>query len=455
MNNEKSRHKPIVAIVGRPNVGKSTLFNRIIEQRKAIVEDIPGVTRDRIYADAEWKSSTFSIVDTGGLIINPADQSEQLIKEQVQIAMDEADLILFVMDGRDGLLPGDEEILNYLRDSKTKVLYIINKIDHESHESGTYEFHDLGIEELLPISALHNRNTYELLDKIHNSLPDSPPDDDEDIERIRISVIGKPNVGKSTLVNKIIGENRFITSPVPGTTRDAVDTSFEYNGKEYLIVDTAGIRRKSKVSELLERYSVLRAVRTLSRSDVVLLLIDATEGPTHHDSRLGELIQSRGVASIVVLNKWDLAPEDVNQIDNVEEITKEKLKSLDYSPVQKMSAITGKGVSKLFKQIDKVYENSKRKIKTNELNNFLEEIKRKNPPSVYKGVQLKFYYITQLYTQPPTFILFTNARKGIPENYKKYIENQLRASFEFEGTPLKLLFRTREDEKSSASKAHK
>ncbi|MGI9533586.1 MAG: ribosome biogenesis GTPase Der [Thermodesulfobacteriota bacterium] len=447
MNNKKYSDKPLVAIVGRPNVGKSTLFNCIIEQRKAIVEDIPGVTRDRIYGDAEWKNHRFAIVDTGGLVINPADNNEQLIKEQVQIAIDDADLILFMLDGKDGLLPGDEEIFKHLRESKVNVLFIVNKIDHDNHDIRAYEFHKLGLDKYIAISALHNRNTYELIDEIVNKLPDCYDAESEDKEDVlKISVIGKPNVGKSTLVNSIIGENRFITSPVPGTTRDSVDTSFVLNGKDYLIVDTAGIRRKSKVSELLERYSVLRAVRSISRSDIVLFLIDATQGPTHHDSRLGELIESRGVASIVILNKWDLAPAEVNEVTDLNSITKENLKSLGYSPVLRLSALTGKGIPKLFNVIDKIYENYTRKIKTNELNNFLDELKKKNPPSIYKGHQLKFYYITQLYSKPPTFILFTNARKGIPENYKRYIENQLRANFDFEGTPIRLIFRTRDDD---------
>ena len=351
-----------------------------------------------------------------------------------------------MLDGKEGLLPGDEDILNYLRESKTRVLYIVNKIDHEKHELRSYEFHKLGIENFISISALHNRNIYELIDEIVDNLPEYPTaeqDDKEDV--LKISVIGKPNVGKSTLVNSIIGENRFITSPVPGTTRDSVDTSFEFNGREYIIVDTAGIRRKSKVSEQLERYSVLRAIRTISRSDVVLFLIDATQGPTHHDSRLGELIEARGVASVIILNKWDLAPDEVNEIKDIDLITKENLKSLGYCPVLKLSAFTGKGIPKLFKVIDRIYENYSRKIKTNELNNFLNQIKKKNPPSIYKGHQLKFYYITQLDAKPPTFILFTNARRGIPDNYKRFIENQLRSNFEFEGTPIKLVFRTRED----------
>ena len=440
-------NKPLVAIVGRPNVGKSTLFNRVIEQKKAIVEDIPGVTRDRIYADAEWKNHKFSIVDTGGLVVNPKDDNQELIKEQVQIALDEADLILFVLDGREGLMPGDEEILLHLRRSKKDVIYVVNKIDHESHELKSYEFHKLGINELFSISALHNRNTYELNDKIVSMLPEYVEGGiSAEDEVTRIAVIGKPNVGKSTFVNKVIGENRFITSPVPGTTRDSIDTLFEYQGKDYIIVDTAGIRRKSRVNELLERYTVLRAIRTISRSDIVILMIDGSEGPTKHDARLGDIIDDKGAASIIVLNKWDQAPREANEISNIEEITKENLMSLAYSPVLKISALTGKGINKIFKEVDRVYENYSRKIRTNELNKFFDEIKKKNPPGIYKGQELKYYYITQVYERPPKFVIFTNAKKDVPENYKRYIENQLRERYDFSGTPLRLVFRSRAEE---------
>lgn len=448
--NNNNTQKPLVAIVGRPNVGKSTLFNHIIEQNKSIVEDIPGVTRDRVYGEAVWKNKSFGIVDTGGLVIKPSDDNEELIKQQVEVALAEADLILFLMDGKQGLMPGDQDIINYLRGSGKNVLYVINKIDHIKHEINSYDFHQLGIEKFLNISALHNRNTYELIDLITENLPDflDYSEDSNEENCIQISVIGKPNVGKSTLVNAILGEKRFITSPVPGTTRDAIDTQFELNGNKYLIIDTAGIRRKSKVSELLERYSVLRAIKAMTRSDVVLFMMDASEGPTHHDARLGDLVKNRGIASIVLLNKWDLAPPEVREIDNINELTIENLKSLDYSPVLKTSALTGKKINKIFDLVDNVYQNYTKKIKTKELNQFLDEIKKKNPPGMHKGKELKFYYITQPYTKPPTFVLFSNAKNRIPDNYKKYIENQLREYFDFTGTPIKLIFRTRADEKN-------
>ena len=443
----ESISKPLVAIIGRPNVGKSTLFNRIIEWEKAIVEDIPGVTRDRIYADAEWKGKKFTIVDTGGLILNPKDESEELIKHQVEVALDEADLIIFLLDGKQGLMPFDQEIIQHLRKSQKKILYVINKIDHDKHDIRSHDFHKLGIDNYINISALHNRNTYELLEEIVLNLPDTTShildDDDENI--IRMSVIGKPNVGKSTLVNTLLGENRFITSPIPGTTRDSVDSTFKYDDRNYLIIDTAGIRRKSKVNELLERYSVLRAIRSISRSDIVLFMIDASIGPTHHDSRLAQLIEERGIAAIILLNKWDLAPKEVRGVQDIESITTENLKSLRFSPVLKISALTGKKINKIFDSIDEVYGNFTKKITTGKLNKFLDEIKKKRS-MIHKGHEIKFYYMTQLYTKPPTFIIFSNARNGIPENYKKFIENQLRDNFNFTGTPIKLIFRTREDE---------
>lgn len=444
--------KPLVAIVGRPNVGKSTLFNRIIEWEKAIVEDIPGVTRDRIYGDAEWKNKEYSVVDTGGLVLNPKDESEHLIKEQVQIALDEADLILFVMDVKQGLMPFDQDILQHLRKSQNKVIYVVNKIDHEKHNINSLEFHKIGIEKFTNISALHNRNTYELIKEIVENLPweNYQPLDSEDNEAIRISVIGKPNVGKSTLINTFLGENRLITSPVPGTTRDSIDSTFEYNNGKFLIIDTAGIRRKAKVNELLERYSVLRAIRSIARSDIVLFMIDAAVGPTHHDSRLAKLVEERGAASIVLLNKWDLAPDEIKTVSDIESITSENLKVLKYSPVVKISALTGKRVNKILESIKYIYENYSKKITTRKLNIFLEELKKKRSPGVYKGSELKFYYMTQPYTKPPTFVIFSNARNGIPENYKRFIENQLRENFDFTGCPIKLIFRTRKDDNAKS-----
>ncbi len=446
MENENVVNKPIVAIVGRPNVGKSTLFNRIIEWRKAIVEDIPGVTRDRIYEDTEWKNHKFVLVDTGGLEPKPDDDHQLLIKEQVEVAIEEADLILFLMDGNDGIMPQDFEIAEYLRRTEKPIINVINKIDHDKHENKTLDFHSLGIEEHFGISALHNRNMYELLEKIVSYFEKQEEDNNEEDDSLytKIAFVGKPNVGKSTLVNKILGEDRLITSPIPGTTRDSIDTPFINEKGKYILVDTAGIRRKSKISLLLERHSVIRAIRTIERSDVVLLIVDSELGPTHHDSRLASLIKSRNKGSIIILNKWDLAPKEITELDHIEEETKERLKAIDYAPVITISGLTGKRVNRIFEKIETVYKNYTTKIPTSQLNNFLVEMKKDYAPPVYKGKEVKFFYISQPFIKPPTFIIFTNSSKGIPENYKRYIEKKLRDTYGFEGVPIKIRFRDRE-----------
>ena len=444
--NETTKKKPIVAIVGRPNVGKSTLFNRIIDWNKAIVEDIPGVTRDRIYEDTEWNHKKFVVVDTGGLEPLSDDFNHSLIKEQVDLAIEEADLIMFVLDGNDGLIPQDYEIIDYLRKTHKEILYVINKIDHEKHEPNIYDFHKLGITDFFHISALHNKNIYELLDEVTSKLGkyDDTEDLSKDSDKIRIAVVGKQNVGKSTLINQILEEDRLITSPVPGTTRDAVDSYYERDGEKYILIDTAGIRRKSKISFLIERYSVIRAIRTIERADIVLFLVDSQVGPTHHDSRLAQLIKSRNKGSIILLNKWDLAPKEVLEINDIEEITKDKLKVVHYAPVITISAITGKRVNRIFEKIQHINSNYTQKIPTNQLNKFLEQLKALKSPPVYKGKEIKFFYMTQPFNKPPTFILFTNSSKGIPENYKRFIEKQLRLNYDFEGVPIKLIFRDRE-----------
>lgn len=437
--------KPIIAIVGRPNVGKSTLFNRIIEWRKAIVEDIPGVTRDRIYEDTEWKGNQFVIIDTGGLETRPDDTNQSLIKDQVEIAIEEADLIIFLTDANDGPMPQDFEIANYLRKTEKTVINAINKIDHDNHDSRALDFHSLGIEEYIGISALHNRNIYELLELLvsHFKKQENIIEDD-DSDYVKIAFVGKPNVGKSTLVNNILGEQRLITSPIPGTTRDSIDTSYINDRGKYKLIDTAGIRRKSKISFLVERHSVIRAIRTIERSDIVLLIIDSELGPTHHDSRLAQLIKTRNKGSIVLLNKWDLAPKEIAELDHIEEITKERLKAIDYAPVLTISGLTGKRVNRIFDKIDSVYKNYTTKIPTGELNRFLEQVKKAYPNPVYKGKEVKLFYISQPFVKPPTFIIFTNSSKGIPENYRRYVEKRLRDSYGFEGVPIKLKFRDRE-----------
>ena len=439
--------KPIVAIVGRPNVGKSTLFNRIIGWNKTIVEDIPGVTRDRVYEDTRWKEKDFTLVDTGGLSLGEDDQDYSLIKEQIDVAISEADLVVMLFDGRDGVLPQDSEIVRYLRKTEKKVIYAVNKIDHGNIKQvlKTYEFYGTGTDDFMAISALHNKNIYELVEQITSCIGTyGQPEESEESGETRIAVIGKPNVGKSTLVNRILGEHRLITSPTPGTTRDSVDSVYERDGKKYVFIDTAGIRRKSRIDAPVEKHSVFRAIRAIERAHIVLLMIDGQEGPTHHDSRLAELVKGRNRALIILLNKWDLAPEDIADPKEIEEIIKEKLPGVNYAPVLTISALTGKKVGKIFDAVERVEENFRKKISTGKLNRFLEELTKRYPPPVYRRKEIKLFYISQPFTAPPTFTIFTNSAKGIPENYRRFLENQLREYSDFEGVPLKLLFRDRE-----------
>ncbi|MCC6713335.1 MAG: ribosome biogenesis GTPase Der [Candidatus Dadabacteria bacterium] len=438
------KNLPLVAIIGRPNVGKSTLFNRLIGERKSIVEDIPGVTRDRIYADAEWDGREFSLVDTGGF--DPEDEEiyPSLIKNQITIALDEAGVIIFVLDGKEGVMPHDSDVVGLLRRSGKPVIYAVNKIDHEKHEQAALEFHSLGIEDYIEISALQGRRINDLLDMIVELLPESEEreGEEEDDGAIKIAVLGKPNVGKSTLVNKIIGRERSITSPIPGTTRDTIDTRIEHGGRPYLIIDTAGIRRRSKISFSVERHSVFRAIRAMEKADVALLMIDAEEGPTHQDARLAELIADKGRACIVLLNKWDLVPREIAETPDIEGILKERLLAVSYAPVMIISALTGRGVEKIFQKVNEVYANFSSRIPTKTLNIFLKRITGSNPPPIYKGKEIKFYYISQPLTQQPTFIIFTNDIKGVPENYKRFLESRMREEFTLEGTPVKILFRS-------------
>ena len=447
MSDSRIHNKPLVAVVGRPNVGKSTLFNRFISERKAIVEDIPGVTRDRIYADTQWDGREFSLVDTGGFDPEGDELYPSLIKNQINIAIEEADLILCVLDGKEGVMPHDVDVIDLLRKVKKPVIFAVNKIDHKKHENSSLEFHGLGIEGFIVISALQGRNVNELLDKIIELLPPPRPIEEEvEEDIIKVAVLGKPNVGKSTLVNRFLGEDRLMTSPVPGTTRDSIDTYITRDEKKYLLIDTAGIRRKSRITFSVERHSVFRAVRAMERADIALLIIDVEEGPTHQDARLARLIADKGRGCIILLNKWDLVPSKVAETPGVDEILKEELMAVDFAPVLIISATTGRGVNKIFDYIDVVYKNFSQKISTKGLNLFLKNIIEKTPPPIYKGKEIKFYYISQPLTEQPTFVIFTNRISGVPENYKRFLENRLREKFDLEGTPVKLVFRSNRNE---------
>ncbi len=443
MSESTIQNKPLVAIVGRPNVGKSTLFNRLVSQRKAIVEDVPGVTRDRLYGETQWDGKEFSIVDTGGFDPEGDEIYPSLIKDQIDIALDEADLILCILDGKEGVMPHDLDVIELLRRVKKPVLFAVNKIDHKKHEEIALEFHRLGITEYIVISAMQGRNVNDLLDKVIELLPEHEPIEEIEEDIIKVAVLGKPNVGKSTLINKILGEERLITSPVAGTTRDTIDTYVTREEKKYLLIDTAGIRRKSRITFSVEKHSVYRAVRAMERADIALLMIDAEEGPTHQDARLARLIADKGRGCIILLNKWDLVPAKLAETTTgLDELLREELMALDYAPVRIISAMTGRGVDKIFDDIDKVYANFSQRISTKRLNTFLKIIVTKTPPPIFKGKEIKFYYISQPLTEQPTFVIFTNRIKGVPENYKRFLENRFREEFDLEGTPIKLVFRS-------------
>jgi GTP-binding protein len=433
--------KPIVAIVGRPNVGKSTLFNRLSENKKAIVIDQPGATRDRNYSESSWKDKIFTIIDTGGFEPVSREQMLKQMREQTTLAIEEADAIIFMMDGQEGITPSDMETADILRKAKKTVFYVVNKIDSLKHENFLIDFYSLGVDRLFSISAQHGGiGVGDLLDAIVEKLPKVSITENEE-ERIRIAIIGKPNVGKSSLINKILGFERTIVNPIPGTTRDAIDTPFELEGKKYLLIDTAGIRRKSKISLKLERYSVVEAIKTLERSDIALILIDAEEGVTEQDTKIAGLAYERGVACIIILNKWDLLEKDNTTIGTHVKHVKENLKYLDFAPIISVSALTGQRVIKIFDLIDAVHEQYTKRVTTSELNVHLEKITERMPPSRYRNRPNKISYATQVSVKPPTFLFFVREPKAIHFSYERYLANRIREDFNFDLVPVKLIFR--------------
>jgi GTP-binding protein len=443
--NAISRKMPLVAIVGRPNVGKSSLFNRLIGWRKAIVENTPGVTRDRNYATAEWRGLEFELVDTGGFEPESDDLHLSLARGQIRKAIEESDLIIFLLDGQAGAMPQDREMLDMLRKSDKNVISVINKIDDEKHEIRAVDFHSLGIDDPMTISAAHGRKIDELLDAIleRTALAEYEGDNIVKKQEIRVAVIGKPNVGKSTLINRIIGEDRMLTSPLPGTTRDSVDTILVRRDKNYVLIDTAGIRRRSKITSSVERFSVIRAIKSIERTDIVLHMIDSQDGPTHQDARLSELIRDKGKGCIILLNKWDLFPGDISEIPDIQEIVKDKLRATDFAPIMLISALTGKNVNKIFERVDLAYDNLYRRLTTKVLNNLLNRVTSANPPPHSGGREIKFYYISQPMSNPPTYVIFTNSVKGVPDNYVKYLENRFRDELPLESVPIKFIVRAR------------
>lgn len=439
--------KPIVAIVGRPNVGKSTLFNRLTKTRDAIVHNMPGVTRDRNYGEVDWYDKKFTLIDTGGF--EPATKDKILIqmREQAQLAIDEADYIIFLMDGKEGVMPADQTVVEMLRRVKKPVYYVINKIDGESQEDNAYEFYKLGIDSYFTIAAEHNRGIHDLMDELVSHFTDIDQTDDTDEDTVKVSIIGRPNVGKSSLINRLLKTERLLVSDVAGTTRDSIDSLLELEGKKYLLIDTAGIRRKSKVSERLEKYTIIKALASMDRTDVVLLLIDAADGVTEQDVKVAGYAHEKGRACIVVVNKWDLIEKDNSTMSEYTRQIKMDLKYMDYAPVIFISALTGQRAFNVLKMIDNVGEEAKKRVSTGALNRVIELAERKHHPPSYQGKFVKLYYAAQVSESPPCFVIFTNHPKGIHFSYERYLENRIRDAFGFEGTPMRLVFKERSGRK--------
>lgn len=437
--------KPLVAIVGRPNVGKSMLFNKLVGQRLSIVEDTPGVTRDRLYAEAEWCGRKFDMVDTGG--IEPTTDSEILLfmREQAQIAINAADVIILVTDIRTGVTAADKDVANMLLRSKKPVVLAVNKADSTgATDPAVYEFYSLGLGDPIPVSAIHGHGTGDLLDECLKYFPDPDGEEEED-DSIKVAVIGKPNVGKSSLINRILGEKRVIVSNVAGTTRDAVDSAFENEHGKYVFIDTAGIRRKSKVDERVEKFSVMRAKLAIERADVCLILIDARDGVTEQDTKIAGLAHEAGKASIIVVNKWDLVEKETGTMEKMRKDVMRDLSFMSYAPVLFISAMTGQRTDRIFELINFVHDQSNVRISTGMLNNVLADAQARVQPPTDKGRRLKIYYMTQTGVCPPCFVIFCNSRELFHFSYQRYIENQIRAVFGLEGTPVRLVIRQKGD----------
>ncbi len=438
-------NKPVVAVVGRPNVGKSTLFNALAGSRISIVEDTPGVTRDRIYADVTWLNYQFNLVDTGGIEPESNDIILSRMREQAETAIMTADVILFLTDVRQGLVDADFKVADMLRRSGRPVLLIVNKVDSfEKFMPDVYEFYNLGLGDPIPVSAAGKLGLGEMLDEIVKLFPE-PQEAEEEDERPKIAVIGKPNAGKSSIINKLLGEERVIVSPIAGTTRDAIDTTIVRNGQEYVFIDTAGLRRKSKIKEELERYSIIRTVTAVERCDVAVLIIDATEGVTEQDAKIAGIAHERGKGVIIAVNKWDLVEKDNHTMKEFTEKIWQKLSYMPYAELIFLSAKTGQRLPKLFDMIDAVIENCALRVQTGVLNEILTEAMAMKQPPSDKGKRLRIYYITQVSVKPPTFVMFVNDKNLTHFSYTRYIENQIRTTFGFRGTPVRFIYRERKE----------
>ncbi|MEE6451849.1 ribosome biogenesis GTPase Der [Gottfriedia acidiceleris] len=433
--------KPTVAIVGRPNVGKSTIFNRIVGERISIVEDIPGVTRDRIYSSGEWLNQEFSLIDTGGIDIGDEPFLEQ-IRQQAEIAIDEADVIIFLTNGREGVTAADEEVAKILYKTKKPVVLAVNKVDNPEMRSDIYDFYALGFGEVFPISGSHGLGLGDLLDEVVKHFPDQE-DENYDEETIKFSLIGRPNVGKSSLVNALLGQERVIVSNVAGTTRDAVDTPYSKDGQDYVIIDTAGMRKKGKVYESTEKYSVLRALRAIERSDVVLVVLDGEEGIIEQDKKIAGYAHQAGRSVVIVVNKWDAVEKDEKTMNEFIENIRAHFQFLDYAPIVFLSAKTKKRTQTLLPMINKACESHSLRVPTNVLNDVIMDAIAMNPTPTHNGQRLRVYYATQVAIKPPTFVVFVNDPELLHFSYERFLENRIRDAFDFEGSPIKIIGRAR------------
>ena len=434
--------KPVVALVGRPNVGKSTIFNRLVGEKTAITEDIPGITRDRIYGTVDYLDYSFHIIDTGGIDISEGKFNAE-IKAQAELAIDEADLVLFVVDGKEGLTTNDYVVRDLLIQSGRKVIVVINKTDTKTYKDHKYDFYELGFDSYIEVSGAGNYGFYDLLDEITK---DFKKIEDTEDNVLKFSIIGRPNVGKSSLVNALLNEERVIVSPVAGTTRDAVDTLFKYHGKDFVVIDTAGMRKRGKIYETVEKYSLLRSLKAIDRSDVCLLVIDAEEGIIEHDKHIAGYAKEAGKAIIIVVNKWDTVEDKDKKMKEFTNNIRNEFQFISYAPIVYLSALTKKRIHTLMPEIIKVYENAKREVKTSILNDIIEEAYALNLPPTYKGKRLKIYFANQVSTLPPTFNIQVNSKGLIHFSYKRYLENKLRENFDFEGTPIVLRFKNKGEE---------
>ena len=437
--------KPVVAIVGRPNVGKSTLFNALAGEKIAIVKDTPGVTRDRIYAEVTWLDREFTLIDTGGIEPDSSDIILSQMREQAQIAIDTADVILFMTDVKQGMVDSDSKVADMLRRSHKPVVLVVNKVDnYQKMMADVYEFYNLGIGDPVPISAAERIGIGDMLDRVMEYFPAGSGEEEED-DRPRVAIVGKPNVGKSSIINKLTGEARVIVSDIAGTTRDAIDTNIRHNGKDYVFIDTAGLRRKNKIKEELERYSIIRTVTAVERADVVLVVIDATEGVTEQDAKIAGIDHERGKGVIIVVNKWDAIEKNDKTMREFEHQIRLTLSFMPYAEIMYVSAETGQRLPKLFDMIDMVIENQTLRVSTGVLNEIMTEAVAMQQPPTDKGKRLKLYYITQVAVKPPTFVIFVNDKELMHFSYTRYLENKIREAFGFKGTSLKFFIRERKE----------